>query len=359
MKSVFSLACFVALLALWGCHSKKNQEVVPVYTATTPLVDDISLPQSYVGNIVSLRNIDVRSQQDGILQDVYVGEGQVVKAGQLLFRIAILGANEEIAKAKAEAEQAKIELQNVTTLTENKIVSTNAQRMAQAKYHSAAADYRLALMHKRLSFVRAPFAGVLGRIPNKPGSLVEQGTLLTNLSDNSKMLVYFNISETDYLDYRLHPERYTQSPLQLVLANGDVFPARGKVLDISGQFDRATGTISLCALFANPQNLLRDGETGTVKLFVHKKQALLIPQIAVYEQQDRKYVFVVDQHNVVHQRAIKIAAEDTGFYLVSSGLHPTDRYLVDGIQKVNEGDKVRLRVVSPKEAMKLGQLNAE
>ena len=150
MKSVFSLACFVALLALWGCHSKKNEEVVPVYTATTPLVDDVSLPQSYVGNIVSLRNIDVRSQQDGILQDVYVGEGQAVKAGQLLFRIAILGANEEIAKAKAEAEQAKIELQNATTLTENKIVSTKAQRMAQAKYHCAAADYRLALFHKRL-----------------------------------------------------------------------------------------------------------------------------------------------------------------------------------------------------------------
>ena len=282
-----------------------------------------------------------------------------MKAGQLLFHIAILGANEEIAKAKAEAEQAKIELQNTTKLTENKIVSNNAQRMAQAKYHSAEADYQLALLHKRPSFVRAPFAGVLGRIPNKPGSLVEQGTLLTNLSDNSKMLVYFNISETDYLDYRLHPERYTQSPLQLVLANGDVFPARGKVMDISGQFDRSTGTISLCALFGNPQNLLRDGETGTVKLFVEKKQALMIPQIAVYEQQDRKYVFVVDQHNVVHQRAIKIAAEATGFCIVSSGLRPTDRFLVDGIQKVNEGDKVRLRVVSPKEAMKLDQLNAD
>ena len=138
-----------------------------------------------------------------------------------------------------------------------------------------------------------------------------------------------------------------------MLASGDVFPARGKVMDISGQFDRSTGTISLCALFGNPQNLLRDGETGIVKLFVEKKQALMIPQIAVYEQQDRKYVFVVDQHNVVHQRAIKIAAEATGFYIVSSGLHPTDRFLVDGIQKVNEGDKVRLRVVSPKEAMKL------
>ena len=359
MKSVFSLTCFVALLMLWGCHSKKNEEVVPVYTATTPLVDNVSLPQSYVGNIASLRNIDVRSQQDGILQDVYVREGQAVKAGQLLFHIAILGANEEIAKAKAEAEQAKIELQNTTKLTENKIVSNNAQRMAQAKYHSAEADYQLALLHKRPSFVRAPFAGVLGRIPNKPGSLVEQGTLLTNLSDNSKMLVYFNISETDYLDYRLHPERYTQSPLQLVLANGDVFPARGKVMDISGQFDRSTGTISLCALFGNPQNLLRDGETGTVKLFVEKKQALMIPQIAVYEQQDRKYVFVVDQHHVVHQRAIKIAAEATGFCIVSSGLRPTDRFLVDGIQKVNEGDKVRLRVVSPKEAMKLDQLNAD
>ena len=231
--------------------------------------------------------------------------------------------------------------------------------MAAAKLKGAEADYRLAVMRKRLSIIRAPFSGILGRIPNKQGSLIEENNLLTSLSDNTKVLVYFNISETDYLDFRLHPERYARNPLQLVLANGEVFPAHGKILDLGGQFDSSTGTIAIRASFDNPHSLLRNGETGTVKLFVEKKQAMLIPQEAVYELQDQKYVFVVDRNNVVHQRAIKIDAEYTGTYVVSSGLQVTDRYLVDGIQKVNEGDKVRVSQVSPRAAMKLNKLNAD
>ena len=103
---------------------------------------------------------------------------------------------------------------------ENKVVSNNARRMAAAKLRSAEADYRLAVTRKRLSLIRAPFSGILGRIPLKEGSLVDDSDLLTSLSDNRRVMVYFNLSETDYLDYRLHPERYTQSGLQLVLANG-------------------------------------------------------------------------------------------------------------------------------------------
>ena len=340
MKNLIQLSCLAIMFLLCACHSKKETQVKPVYTATTPLVESISLPQSYVANIASQRNIEVHSQQTGILQDVYVSEGQFVKAGQPLFRIAIVGANEEIAKAKAAAEQASIDLQNVTTLTDNKVLSNNAKRMAMAKLKGAEADYQLAVLHKRLSLIRAPFSGILGRIPNKVGSLVDPSDLLTSLSDNSKVFAYFNISETDYLDFRLHPERFSQTPLQLVLANGDVFPASGKILDIGGQFDSSTGTIAVRAVFNNTKNLLRNGQTGTLKLFIQKKNAILIPQEAVYELQDKKYVFVVDKNNIARQRAIKIDAEFTGAYVVSSGLQATDRYLLDGIQKVNDGDKV-------------------
>ena len=187
MKNLIQLSCLAIMFLLCACHSKKETQVKPVYTATTPLVESISLPQSYVANIASQRNIEVHSQQTGILQDVYVSEGQFVKAGQPLFRIAIVGANEEIAKAKAAAEQASIDLQNVTTLTDNKVLSNNAKRMATAKLKGAEADYQLAVLHKRLSLIRAPFSGILGRIPNKAGSLVEPSDLLTSLSDNSKV----------------------------------------------------------------------------------------------------------------------------------------------------------------------------
>ena len=126
----------------------------------------------------------------------------------------------------------------------------------------------------------------------------------------------------------------------------------GNILDIVGQFDSSTGTISIRASFDNPNNLLRNGETGTVNLFVQKKNAMKIPQEAVYELQDHK-------NNIVHQREIKIDSESTGFYIVSSGLKVTDRYLVDGIQKVNDGDKIHLRMISSKEAFKLNKLNAD
>ena len=167
-----------------------------------------------MANIQSLKNIEVRSQQEGILQQVYVNEGQYVKAGQPLFRLAIVGADEEIAKSKSAQEQAQIELQNTSKLTENNVISPNARRMAKAKLQSAVADYRLAVQRKRLSVIRAPFSGVLGRIPEKLGSYIQQDDLLTTLSDNTQMQVYFNISETDYLDFQEHPERYMQLPLE-------------------------------------------------------------------------------------------------------------------------------------------------
>jgi len=308
--------------------------VKPPPPATTPLVDSIDLPKDYAANINSLRNVEIRSQQKGLLQTVYVSEGQYVKVGQPLFRIAAVGVDEEIAKAKAEVEQTRIDLENVSKLADNKVVSVNAKRMAAAKLRSAEADYRLAVKRKRLSLIKAPFSGILGRIPLKVGSLVDDGDLLTSLSDNRKVMVYFNISETDYLDYRLHPERYTQSGLQLVLANGDVFGAQGRIVDLGGQFDASTGTIAMRAEFANPDNLLRNGEMGTVRLMVKKRNAVMIPQVAVFEEQDRKYVFVVDKKNRVHQRAVTIGAEFSGGYVVNGGLSAGERYLVDGIQKM-------------------------
>ena len=139
-----------------------------------------------MANIQSIKNIEVRSQQEGILQQVYVNEGQYVKAGQPLFRLAIVGADEEITKSKSAQEQAQIELQNTSKLTENNVISPNARRMAKAKLQSAVADYRLAVQRKRLSVIRAPFSGVLGRIPEKLGSYIQQDDLLTTLSDTRR-----------------------------------------------------------------------------------------------------------------------------------------------------------------------------
>ena len=200
MKKEMLLMAIITLIVVTGCRKNKENSDQTVYAVTSPWVTNTQVSKNYVANIESRKNIEVRAQQEGILQQVYVTEGQQVRAGQPLFRISIVGAQQNVARAKAEAEQARIELQNTTTLTRGQIVSPNAQKMAKAKLNAALADYKLAQIQARLCLISAPFTGVIGSLPKKIGSLVQGGDLLTTLSDNSSLNVYFNISEPEYID---------------------------------------------------------------------------------------------------------------------------------------------------------------
>ncbi len=347
------------LLTTAGCKSnKESKDVAAVYTVTTPDVTTTSITKDYVGNIQSQKNVEIRAQESGILQDIYVDEGQTVKAGQPLFRIAIVGADEAVAKSLAETEQARLDLQNTSTLADNNIVSKNARKMAKAKLGEALADYRLARLHRQLELIRAPFTGLLGKIPNKRGSLIQEGDLLSSLSDNTNMYVYFNVSEPEYLDYQMHAAERSKLPLKLILVNGETFPSQGYIQNIEGEFDSATGNIPFRARFANTNHLLRNGETGTVRMCIPRPHAIIIPQQATYELQDQRYVFVVDDKGYVHAREIKVADEQPNIYVVASGLRPNDRILVDGVQKVNDGQHVQTHYRSPKAVMQSLSLKA-
>jgi membrane fusion protein, multidrug efflux system len=352
--------CAVAVLLMAAsCKSNKEKNVATVYTVTTPQVTSISIPKDYVGNIQSQKNIEIRAQKEGILQDIYVDEGQTVRAGQPLFRIVTVGTQEDVEKSKAEADQARIELHDASTLASNHIVSRNARKLAQAKLSAAMADYKLACLRKQLSLVRAPFSGIIGRIPSKKGSLIQEGDLLTSLSDNSNMFVYFNVSETEYLDYQQHVAERSKLPLTLILANGSQFGAQGYFQNVEGEFDSSTGNIAFRAKFSNPGHLLRNGETGTVRMNIPVHNAVIIPQQATNEIQDRKYVYVVDSRGVVHSRLIKVAYEKQNVYVVASGLSPDERFLIDGIGKVNDGDHISCKYKNPAAALKSVQLNAD
>jgi membrane fusion protein (multidrug efflux system) len=340
-----------------SCKSTKEKEVAAVYTVTTPEVTNTSVSKDYVANIRSQKNIEIRAQQEGILQDIYVDEGQTVRAGQPLFRIAMVGAQQEVEKSLAETQQASIDLQNTSRLASNNIVSKNARKMARAKLNAAMADYRLAQIRKRLSLIRAPFSGIIGRIPNKMGSLIQAGDLLSSLSDNSNMYVYFNVSEPEYLDYQQHAAERNRLPLTLILANGTSFGAKGYFQNVEGEFDNSTGNISFRAKFPNVHNLLRNGETGTLRMNIPVRNALIIPQQATYEVQDQKYVFVVDARGYVHARPIKIAFEEQNVYVISQGLSRNDRFLLDGVDKVNDGDRITCKYKSSAAAIQSVKLN--
>lgn len=356
-KRTLWFAVGMALMAT-GCKPTSEKDVAAVYTVTTPEVTDVTIPKDYVANIQSEKNIELRAQKGGILQDIYVDEGQTVRAGQPLFRIASVGDQEELDKSKAVAEQARIDLQNTTTLASNDIVSGNARKAARAKLNAAMADYRLACIRRRLSVVRAPFAGIMGRIPNKRGSLVQEGDLLTSLSDNSNMYVYYNLSEPEYLDFQQHAAQRSRLPLTLILANGTHFPSQGHFQNVEGEFDNNTGNIAFRAKFPNTGLLLRNGETGTVRMDIPVRGAMVIPQQATYEVQDQRYVFVVDARGFAHARPVKVSFEEQGIYVISGGLLASDRFLVDGVEKVSDGQRIAVRYRKPAEVMQTLKLKA-
>lgn len=357
------IVLFTGLLALvyqTSCTPpQEHKEEAGKYTATSPLRADTAFTKEYVAQIRSVRNIEIRAQEKGFLQNIYVDEGQFVKAGQVLFRIMPKIYEAELLKAEAEAKAAEIELQNAKTLAEKNIVSKNEQAMAQAKLDHAHAEIALAKLHLSFTEIRAPFDGTIDRIPKKLGSLIDEGELLTSLSDNSQMFAYFNVSEPEYLSYATHVKDRGNTTVNLLLANNELLPVKGEVETIESEFDSETGNIAFRARFQNPDRLLKHGETGKIQMIMPVKNALIIPQKATYEIQDKKYVFVVDRNNVVHSRNITIKGEMPDLYVVQTGLAENDRILLEGVQKVKDDDKIRYEYQDPQQVVAHLRLKAE
>jgi membrane fusion protein, multidrug efflux system len=360
MKRTVMFASLCALLCHTSCKSKKEEkEEAGKYTVTSPLEMDTSFTKEYVSQIRSVRNIELRAQEKGYLQNIYVDEGQFVKAGQLLFKIMPKLYEAELLKAQAEAKAAEIELQNAKTLADKNIVSKNEQALAQAKLDQARAEISLAKLHLSFTEIRAPFDGTIDRIPKKLGSLIDEGELLTSLSDNSQMFAYFNVSEPEYLEYQTNAKDRADSKVSLLLANGQTLQYKGEVEVIESEFNNETGNIAFRARFPNTDKLLRNGETGKVMMTVPVRNAIIIPQKATYEIQDKKYVFVVDKHNVVQSRNIIIKGEMPDLYVVESGLSNKDKILLEGVQKVKDDDKIRYEYQKPEEVISHLRLKAE
>lgn len=360
MKRIIMFTGVCAILYQTGCASKKEEkEEASTYAVTSPIRMDTSFTKEYVSQIKSIRNIEIRAQEKGFLQNIYVDEGQTVKAGQVLFRIMPKMYEAELLKAEAEAKAAEIELQNTKTLADKNIVSKNELAVAQAKLDQARAEMSLAKLHLSFTEIRAPFSGTIDRIPLKLGSLVDEGELLTSLSDNSQMFAYFNVSEPEYLDYATNAKNRGSSKVGLLLANNQPLKYKGDVETIESEFDNETGNIAFRAKFPNPDKLLRNGETGKVQMTVPIRNALVIPQKATYEIQDKSYVFVVDKDNIARSRNITISSKMPDLYVVESGISESDKILLEGVQSVKDDDKIRSKFMAPKEVISSLSLKAE
>ncbi len=358
-KSYWVFVMFTLVVAVSCKHHDEGEKENMVFTVTTPLQKDTTIYKEYVAQIHAIQHIDVMALEKGYIQKIFIDEGEHVKKGQIMFQILPIVYQAELKKAEAELEFAEIEYNNTKKLSDNQVVSTNELALAKAKYEKAKAEKALAESHFNFTTIQAPFDGIVGVFHVRMGSLVDEGDLLTTLSDNSKLWVYFNVPEAEYLNYEEEKRQGNDLAVKLEMANKEVFGNVGIIETIEADFNNETGNIAFRATFNNIDNLLRHGETGNILMPVILKNTLLIPQKATYEILEKKYVFVMDKDHVLHQREIKVAAEMSDLYVVSHGLSKTDHILFEGLRKVKDGDKIESKFVEPNSLISNLEVHAE
>jgi membrane fusion protein (multidrug efflux system) len=357
MKKILLLASLAVLC--FGCQSHKEKKAETKFLVTSPVRKDTMVNREYVCQIRSIQHIELRALEKGYLQEIFVDEGKFVRKGQIMFKIMPLILQAELQKAQAEANFAQVEYQNTKSLADSNVVSPNELALAKAKYDKAKAELALAEVHLGFTEIKAPFDGIMDHFHVRLGSLINEGDLLTTLSDNSEMWVYFNVPEAEYLDYKAKAKKEDLMQVDLIMANHQMFPYKGIVRTIEADFNNETGNIAFRATFPNPDGLLRHGETGNVMATIVLKDALIIPQKATFEILDKKYVYVVGKDNVLKSRRVIIAAEMPDLYVIKEGLAEDEKILLEGLRIVKENEKISYEYEEPKEVIAHLQLHAE
>jgi membrane fusion protein (multidrug efflux system) len=342
-------------------HEEQPHQEHHKLVVTSPKAMDVVITQQYVCLIHSRRHINVCALENGYLQEIAVREGQAVKQGEVMFRILPILYKAKLDAELAEARLAQLEYKNTESLYKGSAaVSQNEVLLFKAKYDRAKAKADLAQAEMNFTEVRAPFDGIVDRQHEQLGSLIKEGDILTTLSDNSLMWVYFNVPESDYLEYMARSDRDKQDQkIELVLANGNKFQHTGKIGAIEAQFNNETGNIPFRADFPNPDGLLRHGQTGNVLIHRTSNNAIVIPQRATFEILDKRYVYVVDKDDVVHQRVIAVQNELDDIFVINKGLDVNDRILFEGVRQVRDGEKAEYEFRSPEEVMANQKNHAE
>lgn len=360
MKNAFATAVALMCLALGACtpHEEEHEEATR-FVVSSPLRTDTAVIREYVCQIRAIQHIELRALERGYLEKILVDEGTVVRKGQLMFQILPTLYDAEFRKAQAEARVAEIEYQNTKALADKNIVSANELAMVKARLDKAEAEKGLAQAHMNFTRITAPFTGIMDRLQVRTGSLLEEGEMLSALSDNSQMWVYFNVPEAQYLNYRTKTPADSAIRVQLRMANNELFPHQGTVTTVEADFNNETGNIAFRATFPNPKALLRHGETGTILVTEPLKNVLLIPQKATFEVLDRKYVYVVGKDNVVRSRQVTIIAELPHVYAIGEGLIDGDKIVVEGIRKLKPNEKIHFTTMDAYKAIHSLELEAE
>jgi membrane fusion protein (multidrug efflux system) len=359
MKKILLLLGLVLVLCATSCQEHVKEKERIKFQVTSPIRMDTMMTKEYVCQIKAIRHIELRALERGYLQDYFIDEGKFVKQGTLMFQILPVLYQADQQKALAEMNFAEVEYLTTKALADSNVVSKNELLMAKAKFERAKAELNLAQAHLSFAQIRAPFDGIMNRLEVRKGSLLNEGDLLTSLSDISQMWVYFNVPEAEYLDYKTNLIKDSNMKVGLSMANNKMFNQIGVVETIEADFNNETGNLAFRATFQNPDRLLRHGETGNVIVNVPFKNALLIPQKATFEVLNTKYVYVVDKNNVLKSREITIGNEMPNLYVITKGIEEGDKILLEGLRLVSENDKIEYEFKKPKDVIRDLNIHAE
>ena len=366
----------IIAIALFSCSPKPETAQAPP-PPSLPVASVVSgnqtTYQDYPASIEGTVNVEVRPQVSGTLDKVFVDEGAFVGAGQPIFKIndqpyraALNNALANLHAAQAAQGNAQIEIDKLTPLVANKVVSDYQLKTAKATFQvakanieSAKANVSTAQINMGYTTIKAPVSGYIGRLLKKQGSLVSptDPEALTQLSDVHNVHVYFALGEKDFVNFKgQYPGETLKDKLKrlpsvtLLLADGTEYGKTGKIDMIDGQFDKNTGAITVRANFSNPQGLLRSGNTGKVRLSLQHQNALIIPQSATVEMQDKVFVFAVADSNKVKKLPLTIIGTSGTNYLVKDGVKAGDQIVLSGVDKLQEG-----MVIHPEPANKVAK----
>jgi len=367
INSAIAIAiALITLLLLNSCSSSPAAVTAPP-PPSLPVAEihasSITTYQEYPASIEGTVNVEIRPQVSGALDKVFVDEGALVSAGQPLFKINDQPYRAQLNNALASQHAAEgalantqLEIDKLTPLVQNKVVSDYQLKSAKAAFQVAAANVEqakanvaTAQINLGYTLIKAPVSGYIGRLLKKQGSLVapQDAEALTQLSDVHDVHVYFSLGEKDFVTFKEHYAGETLKdklnhlpPVALLLADNSEYAIKGKIDMIDGQFDKNTGAITVRASFPNAQGLLRSGNTGKIRLSMVHSDALIVPQSATIEMQDKVFVFAVADSNKVKKLPITIIGKNGTDYLIKDGVKVGDQIVLSGVDHLQEGAKI-------------------
>ncbi|MCH7398413.1 efflux RND transporter periplasmic adaptor subunit [Belliella sp. DSM 107340] len=373
-STVYAFLIFPCIL-LYSCNTGNSKSQVKATLSEIPVLElqtkSIIVPKTYVCDIQAVQFVEVRAKVEGFVDNIFVDEGQAVKKNQPLFQLTsneyneiVNSSNAKLMQAKAEAKATALEVERLKILVDKNIISSSELDLAKAQNsvaESAIVEAQSLLQNAKtgLSYttIRAPFDGIVDRIPYKTGSLVTSGDLLTNITDIDEVFAYYKVTENEYLSYMrdkiedLENDSASkeEEELSLILSDGEPYQYSGKLETMEADFEKGTGSIAFRVRFPNPDQLIKHGASGKIQMNNMLEDVFLIPQKSTFEIQDYSYVYVLTEDNKVQVRSF-VPLQRYGIYYISDSFQPGDKIILEGIQQLKDGMEINPVSVSEKEA---------